>query len=104
MIVSILIVVTLSITQELLNTITNNNELGDRNNTNSSVEQEFVVFLGGHNEPDPSSVFDIIDYITIATLGNAQDFGNLIAAEQEGNSFFKFYERISFWKILQTTK
>ena len=45
------------------------------------------VFMGGHNEPDPSSVYDIIDYITISTLGNAIDFGNLIATEQEGNAF-----------------
>ena len=45
------------------------------------------VFMGGHNEPDPSSVFNIIDYITIPTLGNAVDFGNLLAAEQEGNAF-----------------
>ena len=63
-------------------------ELGDQNNSNSSGGTGTRgVFMGGHNEPDPSSVFDIIDYITIATLGNAQDFGDLLASEQEGNSF-----------------
>jgi len=45
------------------------------------------VFMGGHNEPDPSSAYDIIDYITISTLGNAIDFGNLTATEMEGNAF-----------------
>ena len=45
------------------------------------------VFMGGHNEPDPSSAYDIIDYITIPTLGNAIDFGNLLATEMEGNAF-----------------
>ena len=34
------------------------------------------LFLGGSNEPDPSSVYDIIDYINIATTGNATDFGD----------------------------
>ena len=45
------------------------------------------VFMGGHNEPDPSQVWDIIDYVNIASTGNAVDFGNLLAAEQEGNAF-----------------
>jgi len=44
------------------------------------------LFMGGHNEPDPSSVFDIIDYVNIATTGNAIDFGNLISSEQEANA------------------
>ena len=35
------------------------------------------TFMGGHNEPDPSSNFDIIDYVNIASTGNAVDFGNL---------------------------
>ena len=45
------------------------------------------TFMGGHNEPDPSSVFDIIDYVNIASTGNAVDFGNLQAAKQEANAF-----------------
>jgi len=45
------------------------------------------VFMGGHNEPDPSQIWDIIDYVNIASTGNAVDFGNLLAAEQEGNAF-----------------
>ena len=45
------------------------------------------VFMGGSNEPDPSQVWDIIDYVNIASTGNAVDFGNLLAADQEGNAF-----------------
>ena len=45
------------------------------------------LFLGGSNEPDPSSVYDIIDYINIATTGNASDFGNLSSTRQEGGGF-----------------
>ena len=45
------------------------------------------TFMGGHNEPDPSSTFDIIDYVNIASTGNAVDFGNLQAAKQEANAF-----------------
>jgi len=54
--------------------ITNNNELGDQNNTNSSGGTGTRgVFSGGQR---PSAV-NTIDYITISTLGNAQDFGDL---------------------------
>ena len=40
-----------------------------------------MVFMGGTNG---SSVVDVIQFITISTLGNAQDFGNLSSARQEG--------------------
>ena len=43
------------------------------------------VFMGG--QKDGTGVFDIIDYVNIASTGNAIDFGNLLAAEQEGNAF-----------------
>ena len=45
------------------------------------------LFMGGSNEPDPSSTYDIIEYITIPTLGNGTDFGNLSSARQEGGAF-----------------
>ena len=45
------------------------------------------LFLGGSNEPDPSAVYDIIDYVNIATTGNAIDFGNLASTTQEGGGF-----------------
>ena len=35
------------------------------------------VFAGGYKTP---GISDVIDYITIDTLGNAVDFGDLIAA------------------------
>ena len=42
-----------------------------------------MIFMGG---TDGSSVLDVIEFITISTLGNVQDFGNLIAGEMEGAS------------------
>ena len=42
-----------------------------------------MIFMGGTNG---SSVLDVIEFITISTLGNVQDFGNLIASEMEGAS------------------
>ena len=44
------------------------------------------LFMGGHNEPDPSSVFDIIDYVNISSTGNAINFGDLVSSEQEANA------------------
>ena len=35
------------------------------------------LFAGGQNVPSPSAYYDIIDKITIATTGNAADFGDL---------------------------
>ena len=35
------------------------------------------LFAGGQNVPSPSAFYDIIDYITIASTGNATDFGDL---------------------------
>tara|TARA_A100000171_G_scaffold1934_1_gene1963 strand:- start:32 stop:1195 length:1164 start_codon:yes stop_codon:yes gene_type:complete len=40
-----------------------------------------MVLMGG---TDGSGVVDVIQFITISTLGNAQDFGNLSSARQEG--------------------
>ena len=42
-----------------------------------------MIFMGG---TDGSSVLSLIEYITISTLGNAQDFGNLLSTEMEGAS------------------
>ena len=42
------------------------------------------VFMGGFGEP---TAYDIIEYVTISTLGNVTDFGNLLASEGEGNAF-----------------
>jgi len=39
------------------------------------------VFGGGFQHPSPSSSVDVIDYIEIATIGNALDFGNLSVAK-----------------------
>ena len=37
-------------------------------------------FAAGYQQPDTTTETDIIDYVTIASTGNAQDFGDLIAA------------------------
>ena len=42
-----------------------------------------MIFMGG---TDGSSTLDVIEFITISTLGNVQDFGNLISSEMEGAS------------------
>ena len=40
-------------------------------------------YLGGYSySPGPLAARDIIDYITIATTGNAKDFGNLLTARE----------------------
>ena len=40
------------------------------------------VFCGGRNSPVSSpGALDVIDYFTVSTLGNAQDFGNLQSAK-----------------------
>ena len=42
-----------------------------------------MLFMGGTNG---SSVLDVIEFVNLATTGNAVDFGNLIASEMEGTS------------------
>ena len=59
--------------------IVNNNELGDQNNSNSTGGTGHRGLIGGGSEPGNS---DTINYITISTLGNAQDFGNLSQARE----------------------
>ena len=56
--------------------IVNNNELGDHNNTNSSGGTGTRGLIAGGLTP---SIVDVIQYFTIDTLGNSQDFGNLVA-------------------------
>ena len=43
------------------------------------VNQTRGVFSGGYND---SSLFNNIDFVTIATTGNSLDFGDLTALEQ----------------------
>jgi hypothetical protein len=66
--------------------ITNNNELGDQNNTNSTggTGTRAVFCRGDSNGPTVNR--NTIDYITIPTLGNAQDFGDDIATARQGGA------------------
>jgi len=58
--------------------IVNNNDLGDQNNSNSTGGTGTRgLIMGGYNPSPLSAVHDVIQYITIETLGNAQDFGDL---------------------------
>ena len=63
--------------------ITNNNELGDQNNSNSSGGTGTRgLFAGGSGL---NSLKNEIEYHIISTLGNSQDFGNLVSA-RTGNA------------------
>ena len=63
--------------------ITNNNELGDTNNTNSSGGTGTRGVLMGGGTPTPVNE---MDYITVDTLGNSQDFGDLTSTERGSNN------------------
>ena len=41
------------------------------------------IFAGGHEHPSPSNSTNSIDFISIGTLGNAQDFGDLVNSNAE---------------------
>ena len=57
--------------------IVNNNELGNQLVTNSAGGTGTRGLFAGGSAPGDS---DVIDYVSISTLGNAQDFGNLTTA------------------------
>ena len=61
-------------------------ELGDQNNSNSTGGTGTRgLFAGGYNpSPFPGTCTDTVDYITVETLGNSQDFGNLVDARHGG--------------------
>ena len=61
--------------------IVNNNELGDQNNSNSTGGTGHRGLVGGGSAPGVSNS-DVIDYVSISTLGDAQDFGNLSAGRR----------------------
>ena len=54
--------------------------LGNQLVTNSAGGTGPRGLLAGGYSPAPGTLVDRIDYITISTLGNAQDFSNLVAA------------------------
>ena len=66
--------------------ITNNNELGDQNNSNSTGGTGHRGLIAGGYSPSPGNLVDRIEYISISTLGNSQDFGNLVAATRLAGS------------------
>ena len=44
------------------------------------------LFLSGRTGTGPYTYYDTIDYVSIPTLGNAQDFGNLLSAIAHGQA------------------
>ena len=67
--------------------IVNNQDLGDQNNSNSTGGTGTRALTGGGYNPGPGTAQDHIDYLTISTLGNAQDFGNLNSARYAMTGF-----------------
>ena len=58
--------------------IVNNQDLGDQNNSNSTGGTgNRGLFIGGFSPSPLNAVHNVIQYVTISTLGNAQDFGDL---------------------------
>ena len=44
------------------------------------------IFMGGRNHPSPTVSLNTIDYITIMTIGNATDFGDLTEIKHAGSA------------------
>jgi len=59
-----------------------NDELGGGTGSNAGTGHR-GLYMGGATP----TYLDVIDYITISTLGNSQDFGNLTAAKTSTNAF-----------------
>ena len=70
--------------------IVNNNNLGGGLNgigtTASTGGTGTRGLIAGGYAPSPGDLIDRIEYITISTLGNTQDFGNLVAATRLAGS------------------
>jgi len=60
-------------------------DLGGGTGSNTGLGTR-AVFAGGYTAYSPYPTTDLIDFITISTLGNAQDFGNLSNAGNVTNS------------------
>ena len=62
-------------------TVGNATDFGDltvaRKNGGSAASTTRAVFAGGRSTPSPIVDSNVMDYITIATTGNATDFGDL---------------------------
>ena len=51
----------------------------------------------GGGSPDNSGAINAIDFITLATTGNAQDFGDLSANRDAGNCLCLTNQRSFYW-------
>ena len=68
----------------------NANDFGDltvaRQYLSAAASSTRGLFLSGRTGTGPYTFYDTIDYVSIPTLGNAQDFGNLLSAISFGQS------------------
>jgi len=55
-----------------------------RSFANASASSTRGLFFGGATFPSPVILYNIIDFITISTLGNAADFGDLTIGKWQG--------------------
>ena len=68
-----------------ISTLGNGQDFGDltkgRSTAAAASNATRGIFAGGYNpSPSPATALDIIDFVTLATLGNANDFGDLPSA------------------------
>ena len=63
-----------------------NDELGGGTGSNAGLGNRGVL-AGGYPGPSPGSYVDLIDYITISTLGDSQDWGDMPSGTAELSTF-----------------
>ena len=69
----------------------NGSDFGDltqgRREPQSTASSTRLVTAGGYAAPSTGSRYNIIDFVTIATTGNAQDFGDLTSTRWKPSAF-----------------
>ena len=72
-------------------TLGNGSDFGDltqgRREPQSTASSTRLVTAGGYAAPSTGSRYNIIDFVTIATTGNAQDFGDLTSSRWKPSAF-----------------
>ena len=72
-------------------TLGNGSDFGDltqgRREPQSTASSTRLVTAGGYAAPSTGSRYNIIDFVTIATTGNAQDFGDLTSTRWKPSAF-----------------
>ncbi len=58
-----------------------------RDTSNGAASQVRGIFFGGRSGTSPNPELDVIDYVTITSVGNATDFGELSLPTRSAASF-----------------